>query len=309
MASRSIFIIGLICIGATFHTVDSAVRHRMSERCRRISNEVDGNTIVTALTQCISRPTLDDYFRDRSDLLNAEVDSSFGADIKLTDNEELANIIIMQAKEDELQAGFLQPLQFNPARHIFEVLDAIKQSKLFKIIQKMPKGGILHAHDSALCSADYVLSLTYQPFLWQLASSKTNEIEEFRFSRQHPAIANTNESNTNDEHLQWRPVQEVRNEMGAANYDERIRKLFTLFDKSINPRIQFPDINAVWKRFMGLFKIVGSIVTFAPVWKDYYKRALDEMQRDGVDYLEFRGVLPQVFIRHYCIARSIVRMT
>ncbi|XP_055314975.1 adenosine deaminase 2-like [Sitodiplosis mosellana] len=294
MATRSVFIIWLICIGVTFHVAQSAVRHRMTERCRRVWNEVDENNIVAAQAVCNSRATLHDYFRDRKDLLNYEVESSFGADIRLTDNEELANKIIMQAKEDEYRVGFLRPYLFNPARHIFEVLDVIKQSKLFQIIQKMPKGGILHAHDTALCSANYVVSLTYRPDLWQRTSSQNNEIEGFLFSREQPKMPNTNQSDSDDD-SQWRLVKDVRDEMGAEKYDEHIRKLFTLFDKNVNPRIQFPDINQVWERFMGLFMKVESILTYAPVWKEYYKHALKEMQEDGVSYLEFRGTLPKLY--------------
>lgn len=296
MATRSTFIIWLICVGVSFHVVQSAVRQRMTERCRRISNEVDGNNIIATQNVCNSRITLHDYFRDRKDLLNYEEISCFGADIKLTDNEELANKFIMQAKEDEFRVGFLRPYLFNPARHIFEVLDVIKQSKLFQIIQKMPKGGILHAHDMALCSANYVVFLTYCPNLWQRTSSKNNEIEEFLFSRERPKMPNTNQSNDGGNDSQWRLVKDVRDEMGAANYDEHIRTLFTLFDKNINPRIQFSDINEVWKRFIGIFMKVAPIITYAPVWKEYYKHALKEMQEDGVQYLEFRGVLPKVFI-------------
>lgn len=275
----------------------------MSERCRRVSNEVDGNSIFDAQVVCNSRTTLRDYYRDRKDLLNYEVESSFGADIKLTDNEELANKIIMQAKEDEFRVGFLRPYLFNPARHIFEVLDVIKQSKLFQIIQKMPKGGILHAHDMALCSANYMVSLTYWPDLWQRTSSKNNVIEEFLFSRERPKMPNANQSDGDDS--EWRLVKDVRDEIGATNYDEHIRTLFTLFDKNINPRLQFSDINEVWKSFMGIFMKVTPIVTYAPAWKAYYKHAMKEMQEDGVQYLEFRGILPKVFICSLIISQAI----
>lgn len=273
----------------------------ITEYCRRLTNELDDNNIVSQQSMCNSRSSLGDYFRDRTDLINYEVESSFGADIKLTDNEVLANKIIMQAKEDEYLVGLVQPYLFNPSRHIFEVLDVIKQSKLFQIIQKMPKGGILHAHDTGLCSANYVVSLTYLPHLWQLTSNDGNKIEEFLFSRQQPNKPNT--PNANDS--TWRLVQEVRTEMGATKYDELIRSLFTLYDKTINPRIQFTDINDVWKRFQGLFIKVGPILTYVPVWKSYYKHALKEMLEDGVQYLEFRGTLPPVFIALSFIANKI----
>lgn len=291
MFSRRTFIICAICI----HLAQSASvpNRNMTEQCRRLSNELDDNNIVSRQTVCNSRAGLRDYLRDRADLLNYEVESSFGADIKLTDNEELANKIIIQAKEDEYKVGIVQPYLFNPSRHIFEVLDVIKQSKLFQIVQKMPKGGILHAHDTGLCSANYVVSLTYLPDLWQRTPNDSNEIEEFVFSREQPKTSNANNE-------VWHRVEEVRAKMGASKYDEFIRKTFTLYDKTINPRIQFADINEVWSRFQGLFIRVNPILTYVPVWKAYYKHALKEMLDDGVQYLEFRATLAPVlfFIAH-----------
>ncbi|XP_031617621.1 adenosine deaminase 2-like [Contarinia nasturtii] len=290
MKTRNTFL--LICIGVIFHMVDSSVMHNQSvrERCRRITNELDENSIVTAQTECNSRTKVHDYFRDREEVLKNEAETSFAADIKLTDSEQLANKIIMKAKEDEFKTGFLQPYLFNPARHIFEVLDAIKQSKLFQIIQKMPKGGILHAHDTALCSTSYVVSLTYWPDLWQRASNNnTNDILEFVFSRDQP------KRKPDDNDSSWRLVKDVRTEIGAKEYDENLRKMFTLFDKNVNPRVQFKDVNDVWVHFMGIFIKFEPLVTYAPVWKAYYKHALKEMQADGVQYLEFRGLLPKVY--------------
>lgn len=227
-----------------------------------------------------------EYERERKDLLKSERGSGFGSEIILNEKEEVANKIIMAAKEDELNIGFEKPHLFNPSRHIFEVLDVVKESKLFQIIQKMPKGGILHAHETAMCSADYVVSLTYWQNLWQRTSGKSNEIKEFIFSREQPKNKSNNDV--------WRLCNDVRTEMGAKIYDEHVRKLFTLFDKNIDPRIQFKDINDVWQRMGDIFRKVTPIVTYIPVRKAYYKQALKEMHDDGVQYLEFRSSLVQV---------------
>lgn len=150
-------------------------------------------------------------------------------------------------------------------------------------------GGILHAHDTAICSTDYVVSLTYWPNLWQRTTNNGKKVKEFRFSRQKP-----DESLSNDIDPQWRLVKDVRDEMGASKYDHEIRKLFTLVDKTVDPRIQFKDINDVWTQFLAIFTRLATIVTYAPVWKAFYKNALKEMQQDGVQYLELGGNLPKV---------------
>lgn len=217
-----------------------------------------------------------------------------GSDIRLTDKEMIANKIIMTAKENEIKIGLLYPYKFNPSRHIFEILDDIKKSELFQIIQKMPKGGILHAHDISLCSADYAVNLTYWPNLWQRTAYNSNRIDEFRFSRRQPNIENGNENSQNK--WLWRLVEDVRNEMGASNYDPYIRNFFTLFDKNVHPRLQYKDINDVWIRFDDILTKMTQIVTYAPITKIYYKTAFKEMQTDGVQYLEIRESLSKVTI-------------
>lgn len=297
---NSFKIISLSLLQIAFYLSDAAVSNERSqlEGCMLDSNVVD-------LTKaCISRQSFDDYYKDRKQFIDNEIDQSFGMDTKLNENEKLANNIIMIAKEAEYQNGFLNPYSFNPSRHIFEVLDAIKQSKLFQIIQRMPKGGILHAHDTALCSTDFVVSLTYWPQLWQRTASDNNEILEFKFSRQQPSTEqwhSTNRTiadgdNGNHTKMVWRLVSDVRADIGPSNYDEYVRTLFTLFNKNVNPKIQFRDINDVWNRFMNIFGYLHPIVSYAPAWKAYYKHAMKEMLADGVQYLEFRGILPPVCI-------------
>lgn len=232
-----------------------------------------------------SRPSFDEYIKTRRALLQAEIDSSFESDVSLTAKENLANEIIMRAKAKEVNAGHINPYSFNPSRHIFEVLDSIQESELFKILRKMPKGGILHAHDTALCSANYLVNITYQPNLWQC--SNNDKIAQFLFSRYQPnPIYNID--------CQWKLVTKERERLGVEKYDKYVRTLFTLFDRNVNPKTQFADVNSAWNRFMQLFIYVGPLVTYAPIWKSYYKQALKEMYEDNVQYLEFRGLLPEV---------------
>lgn len=274
----------LICSAVMVQVVKPAAIHN---RDFNANNENNGSYSDDQQSREIL--DLSQYERLRKELINSEMKTTFGSDIILNKKEEQANKIIMDAKKDELNVGFQKPHLFNPSRHIFEVLDVVKESKLFQIIQKMPKGSVLHAHETALCSADYVVSLTYWPDLWQKTSRISNEIEGFKFSREQPKSLNNSDDSV------WRRVDDVRAEMGASIYDEHVRSLFTLFDKNVDPRIQFRDVNEVWKRFMVIFAKVSPLLLYVPVRKAYYKQALKEMHDDGVQYLEFRGSLTKVF--------------
>lgn len=260
----------------------------------------------------------EEFKHKRNTVINNEQNSSFGSGMKLNAKEQMANEIIRIAKNDELQSGFLNPYMFNPARHIFEVLNHIKQSNLFQIIQMMPKGGVLHIHEMAMCSTDYLVSLTYWPNLWQRTSNKTenNRIEEFRFARTQPPSTSSSSSSSSASHSNkkikqknpestesdsnvdsiWRLVRDVRAEMGASVYDEHVRTMFTLYDKNTNPWAQYRDINEIWDRFLVIFDNVKKILTYLPVRRAYIYRVLRELYEDGVQYVEIRSSLPTVFI-------------
>lgn len=164
----------------------------------------------------------------RFELKEDEINSGLGGDIKLNSKENLANQIIMNAKEEELNAGHMNPYKFNPSRHIFEVLDTVNQSKVFQTIQKMTKGAILHSHDTYMNTADYAVSLTYWPNLWQRTVNNGDKVGAFRFSRDPPKIFNRNWIESDKSNSTWRLVKEVRNDT-MPKFEKTLHCLIKMF--------------------------------------------------------------------------------
>lgn len=212
---------------------------------------------------------------------------SFGGKIKLTKKEKIANEIIMDLKERDLN---IKP--FIPSRHIFQSLKVIAESKLFKIIQKMPKGAILHTHETAMCSANFVVTITHWKHLWQRVTKATNLIIAFKFSKVKPELETKHK-----DICEWQLVAKVRASMNRTgqNYDEHVRTFFTLYDKNVNPRMQFENPDILWAKFHHTFDVVGSILKYEPARRAYFAKTLKEMLEDGVQYLEFRGGMAKVF--------------
>lgn len=91
---------------------------------------------------------------------------------------------------------------------------------------------------------------------------------------------------------EWRLVRDIRKIVGDEAYERKIRRLFTLIVE--DPLVEYTDINTVWNKFQRIFTVFFPLVTYTETWKDYYRQSLQEMYDDGVQYLEFRGVLPEV---------------
>lgn len=234
-----------------------------------------------------TRPTIDAYLAQRQQVIRDERNTGFESDApELTDREQLANAVVMAAKNAELAAGHSDPHTFGPSQHFFDAMDQIRGSKLFKIIRRMPKGGILHAHDTALASVDFLVSLTYREHLWQCNDPATGSIVGFRFARQTPTVVDRAD-------MVWTRTADERTRRGASSFDAFVRTHFTL--RTDNPRAAYKDINDVWRKFMSLFMLVGPLVTYVPVWRDYYRQTLKEALEDNVQYVEFRGLLPDVY--------------
>uniref|UniRef100_A0A182MQK5 Adenosine deaminase n=1 Tax=Anopheles culicifacies TaxID=139723 RepID=A0A182MQK5_9DIPT len=226
------------------------------------------------------RLTPDEYRYQRAQLTYRESKQALGADIILTANESIVNNHLLDLKVDELSAGYTDPYKFSPSRHFFEVLDQINASPLFQFIRQMPKGAVLHAHDTALASTGVIVNATYFPNLWQRGTFADRHDLEFRFSRTQPGDG-------------WELVETVRNRTGADRYDEEIRQLFSLYDA--DPLHTYRSINDVWDRFSQIFLALDPIVTYRPVWEHYFREALREFRDDNVMYLEFRGLLPTLY--------------
>lgn len=151
-----------------------------------------------------------------------------------------------------------------------------------------------------MVSTDFLVSLTYWPNLWQRGfytknlttgtdNSTDYEIVEFRFASILPSL-NTTIIVDNEEGNKWRPVSEVRDEMGAKIYDQYVHNCFTLN----NPKLKNRDVNHVWIDFLKLFKNVWGILLYIPARRAYFKQVFKELYEDGVQYVEVRAGIYEV---------------
>ncbi|CAD7004412.1 unnamed protein product [Ceratitis capitata] len=230
------------------------------------------------------RPTPEAYNAERSTFFRYEESKGLGADIELNARELLANQIIMTAKTYEYEEGLVTPHLFKPSKHFFSVLEEISKTPLFSYLQLMPKGGVLHAHDTAVCSTDFLIELTYRENLWACEGSGALEAVSMRFAKSKPSLV------INDTDCTWTLLAEMRARYSAAAVDEYLRERFTLY-----PKEKFLDNNEAWQSFMQIFGLLDGLLTYAPVWADYYYNALKEFRADGVQYLEFRSTLPKLY--------------
>lgn len=51
----------------------------------------------------------------------------------------------------------VEPENFAPGLHFFRAKPLIERSSVFRVLRQMPKGALLHGHDTAMISIDWVV--------------------------------------------------------------------------------------------------------------------------------------------------------
>lgn len=219
---------------------------------------------------------------ERTELLRKEFDMMLGNDIIFSDSEIKANEIIMELKRQELDHAFHHPQLFNLSKHFFDYKDEVKKTKLYKMIQQMPKGAVLHCHDTGLLGPDYLLQVTYLPHLYVCFDKDDLGL---LFSGKTPDIKCR---------TKWQLMKEARYSSGnIKKFDAELRKHFTIVID--NPEEVYTDVNAVWKDFQQYFITTSPLLTYKPVWEQYFYDALKAFREDNVMYIEVRSVLPELY--------------
>lgn len=208
----------------------------------------------------------------RNEVLDIEEKIRMGTVPQLTEKEEMVNDILLTIKDNELDKGFNDSSQFLASHHFFRVKEKIEQSEVFKIIQLMPKGALLHGHNTALVSSDWIIrNLTYRPGLVMY----TTERNVVRFTFRRP------------DNYNWNYVADLRKAAtSVAGFDKQLESYINLYTPQ--PEIDYPDIDVVWRKFQGIFETVKELITYQPVYVEFHYQMLQEMLDDNVMYAEIR---------------------
>lgn len=174
--------------------------------------------------------------------------------------------------------------------------ERMEQTTLWKIVRKMPKGALLHAHLDAMVDFDWLFD--------KLLSTKGMHIHckehlgseqaregapvKFRFQKVDKADAKSIWS------TEYVPGSMVPLTQAAAAFPNGGRTGFLKWLKSRctitnNESIEHHHgVDAVWRKFSSCFGILGTIIFYEPIFRPFMRRMMKQLLEDGVKWVDLR---------------------
>lgn len=225
----------------------------------------------------------DSYAKQRNALLDEETHTAVGGKIHLTEDELLANEIVMKWKHKELDDSLKNPQYFNFSKHYFTYKEDIVKSNVYQIIRSMPKGAVLHVHSSLMLDPSVLVKLTYMEHLYACFADEGLSLQ---FSESIPARP----CKTN-----WALISDLRKlSANALMFDEELKSYFTLY-KDDDEDFSKVDINTVWKRFDKVYQAIKTLIKYRPAREKYWYETLKQFYEDNVMYIEVRTGLSSIY--------------
>jgi adenosine deaminase CECR1 len=173
----------------------------------------------------------------------------------------------------------------------------MEKTKLWRIVRRMPKGALLHAHLDAMADLDFVFAKALSTSGMHIYSSEAlftpSALQKspvfFQFSRSTP------QNTVSIWSPEYQPSTLVPLSAAADDFPNGGRDGFLLWIKdrcSITARESLDHNhgpNAVWQKFKSTFGILGSIIYYEPIFRAFVREMCRQLLDDGIRWVDVRA--------------------
>jgi adenosine deaminase CECR1 len=175
----------------------------------------------------------------------------------------------------------------------------MEKTKLWKIIERMPKGSLLHAHMDAMFDIGFLIDLAFSTPGIHISAPKALVTEtdwewapvSFRYSSQ-PLEASEDKSSIWTEKYEGSSLISIQK--AASSFPKGGEKGFRewLFNRCVllpeHAYNHHHGVDAIWSHFTKTFPVIDSLLMYEPIFRAGLHRMLGQLATDGVRYVEFR---------------------
>ncbi|KAI1178598.1 adenosine deaminase-related growth factor [Nemania sp. FL0916] len=258
-----------------------------------------------------SDPFLQKYLEGREALIEQENKQRSDASFRqsLSPIAQRACAIVAQIRAEEQQTVWTPALEDSLAQQqpegknitvypgmMFSLSKTrMEATRLWKIVRRMPKGALLHAHLDAMVDFDFLFDvLLATPGMHILSDQPLSNdaalegaVVKFRFFKN----AGTEGDIWNEGYVAMTPVLLTQ---AADKFPEGGRQGFLkwLYSRATISRTeaveQHHGVDHVWRKFFTCFRVVNSIIHYEPIFRRFLQRLMSLLKADGVNYAEIR---------------------
>ena len=210
------------------------------------------------------------YDITREKLIEADKAQRFSADVVLNPEELKLNEKLIALRK-RMKREYDSLGVFPPAQPFEKYKDHVEQTTLFKLLQKMPKGGIHHLHPAAGVDFEWLIDKTIQEpksyVYWEKSSAEyiKGQIEFFGEKKVPSGFYSISELDKNNTH-----------------FKEELLQLLTLTKE---PTV---DSLNIWIEFEKTFQRINGAYQYKPLYEDYMKNVIGNLINDSIMHMETR---------------------
>ncbi|PON22481.1 adenosine deaminase [Trichoderma gamsii] len=266
-----------------------------------------------------SDPFLQQYLAGRERLIGKEKETRSDASFRkaLTPIARRACAIVDRIRAQEQAAVWTPSVEEQLARETRQSIfpgmmfmlakDRMEQTKLWKIVRRMPKGCLLHAHMDAMVDFDFILDQLLKTPGMHMSSDvslKTHEAREnaiFRFRFRNKELVNGSiwdEAYEPGSFLLLTKVADEFPEGGRPGFLKWLKSRCTL--SLVDSHEQHHGIDAIWEKFAKCFVVVATMIHYEPMFRAFLRHLMSLLKADGVNWAELRFTWPLDYCRDRC---------
>lgn len=274
----------------------------------RVNDVWDWDQVSKEVPSAESDSFIQEVLRGRQDLMAQEktsrADAAFRA--SLSPIAQRACAIVDRIRLEEKNAVWTPQVEEDLAASTGECVfpgmmfmlakDRMESTRLWKIVRRMPKGSLLHAHMDAMVEFDYLIRELLKLPGVHMSSDRslatTAAREDAALSFRYRAVEVTGGPSVRDE--AYTPGSYILLTKLADEWPEGGREGFISWLKArctlsvTDSHEQHHGIDAIWVKFARCFVIVATLIHYEPMFRILLRRMMSSLKADGVNWAELR---------------------
>lgn len=181
--------------------------------------------------------------------------------------------------------------------------ERMEKTTLWKIVRKMPKGALLHAHTDAMVDFDFLLDELFKTPGMHIVCEHDLSTDEIRRTGAVRFRYRKKEAKTTSI---WEKGYQPNTFIPIAKAADDFPGGKPAFLKYIKDRMTITNIeslehhhggDAVWRKFESIFPIVDGLVMYEPIFRAFMQRMMSLSLADGVRWIDLRLAMSRSYYR------------